>query len=139
MKSLVFAGHNFRFPGISGRIYVNHRVEYIHFLKDIPDGFSDCGSHLNICDSLPHKKVERISEAVEYWYLVRLAHSADEYNLHGAKCLFTIPNVLSASRPSVNQDGENKPFFTHRLFHLEFHRQCKEMLTDTWPLDEIHI
>ena len=24
----------------------------------------------------------------------------------------TIPNVLSASRPSVNQDGENKPFFT---------------------------
>ena len=40
----------------------------------------------------------------------RLAHSADEYNLHGAKRLFTIPNVLSASCPSVNQDGENKPF-----------------------------
>ena len=40
----------------------------------------------------------------------RLSHSADEYNLHGAKRLFTIQNVLSASRPSVNQDGENKPF-----------------------------
>ena len=38
------------------------------------------------------------------------SNSADEYNLHGAKRLFTIPNVLSASRPSVNQDGENKPF-----------------------------
>ena len=40
----------------------------------------------------------------------RLAHSADEYNLHGAKRLFTISNVLSASRPSVNLHGENKPF-----------------------------
>ena len=45
----------------------------------------------------------------------RLAHSADEYNLHGAKRLFTIPNVLSASRPSVNLDGENKPFL-----HIDF-------------------
>ena len=52
----------------------------------------------------------------------KLAHSADEYNFHGAKRLFTIPNVLSASRPSVNQDDENKPFFTQRLFHIEFHR-----------------
>ena len=42
--------------------------------------------------------------------LVRLAHSADVYNLHGAKRLVTITNVLSASCPSVNQDGENKPF-----------------------------
>ena len=41
---------------------------------------------------------------------VRLAHSADVYNLYGAKRLVTITNVLSASRPSVNQDGENKPF-----------------------------
>ena len=40
----------------------------------------------------------------------RLAHSADVYNLHGAKRLVTITNVLSASCPSVNQDGENKPF-----------------------------
>ena len=40
----------------------------------------------------------------------RLVHSADEYNLHGAKRLFTIPNVLSASCPSVKQDGENKWF-----------------------------
>ena len=40
----------------------------------------------------------------------RLVHSADEYNLHGAKRLFTIPNVLSASCPSVKQDGENKCF-----------------------------
>ena len=39
----------------------------------------------------------------------RLVHSADEYNLHGAKRLF-IPNVLSASCPSVKQDGENKWF-----------------------------
>ena len=37
-------------------------------------------------------------------------NSADVYNLHGAKRLVTIPNVLSASCPSVNQDGENKPF-----------------------------
>ena len=35
----------------------------------------------------------------------RLAHSADVY-----KRLVTITNVLSASCPSVNQDGENKPF-----------------------------
>ena len=40
----------------------------------------------------------------------RLAHSADVYNLHGAKRLVTITNVLSASCLSVNQDGENKPF-----------------------------
>ena len=40
----------------------------------------------------------------------RLAHSADVYNLHGAKRPVTITNVLSASCPSVNQDGENKPF-----------------------------
>ena len=40
----------------------------------------------------------------------RLTHSADEYNLHGAKRLFTIPNVLSASCPSVKQDDENKWF-----------------------------
>ena len=51
----------------------------------------------------------------------RLVHSADEYNLHGAKRLFTIPNVLSASCPSVKQDGENK-WFLHRLFYMEFHR-----------------
>ena len=44
------------------------------------------------------------------WVFARLAHSADEYNLHGAKRLSAIPNVLSASCPSVNQDGENKPF-----------------------------
>ena len=42
--------------------------------------------------------------------LDRLVHSADVYNLHGAKRLVTITNVLSASCPSVNQDGENKPF-----------------------------
>ena len=41
---------------------------------------------------------------------LRLAHSADVYNLHGAKRLVTIPNVLSASGPAVKQDGENKPF-----------------------------
>ena len=43
-------------------------------------------------------------------HITRLAHSAEVYNLHGAKRLVTITNVLSASCPSVNQDGENKPF-----------------------------
>ena len=37
-----------------------------------------------------------------YPCMPRLVHSADEYNLHGAK--------LSASCPSVKQDGENKWF-----------------------------
>ena len=48
----------------------------------------------------------------------RLVHSADEYNLHGAKRLFTIPNVLSASCPSVKQDGENKWFLHTDCFTL---------------------
>ena len=44
--------------------------------------------------------------------LVDSYNSAYVYNLHGAKRLVTITksNVLSASCPSVNQDGENKPF-----------------------------
>ena len=46
----------------------------------------------------------------DFLCFTRLAHSADVYNLHGAKRLVTIPNVLSASRPSVNQDVKNKPF-----------------------------
>ena len=45
-------------------------------------------------------------------------NSADVYNLHGAKRLVTITNVLSASCPSINQDGKNKPFLHIDCFTL---------------------
>ena len=58
------------------------------------------------CNSASNQKKKKKENFFFFFFFfcrwIRLAHSADEYNLHGAKRLFTIPNVLSASRPSVN-------------------------------------